>query len=62
MARPVGERVPMHQALALEILAAIDAGTYAVGDRLPPEEQLAATHGVARETMRKSLHHLEQLG
>ena len=52
----------MHQALALEILAAIDAGTYVVGDRLPPEAQLAAEHGVARETMRKSLHHLERLG
>jgi DNA-binding GntR family transcriptional regulator len=52
----------MHQVLASEILDAIGAGTYAVGDRLPPESELAAQHGVARETMRKSLHHLEQLG
>src|SRR5690349_19687992 len=52
----------MHQVLASEILDAIADGTYAVGDRLPPESELAAQHGVARETMRKSLHHLEQLG
>ena len=44
------------------MLHAIGDGTYAVGDRLPPEAELAAQHGVARETMRKSLHHLEQLG
>jgi DNA-binding GntR family transcriptional regulator len=52
----------MHQVLAAEILDAIRTGAYAVGDRLPPEAELAAQHGVARETMRKSLHHLEQLG
>jgi DNA-binding GntR family transcriptional regulator len=52
----------MHQALASEILDAIGDGTLAVGDRLPPEAELAAQHGVARETVRKSLHHLEQLG
>ncbi len=52
----------MHQVLASEILDAIGDGTYAVGDRLPTEAELAAQHGVARETMRKSLHHLEQLG
>jgi GntR family transcriptional regulator len=44
------------------MLDAIGDGTYAVGDRLPPEAELAAQHGVARETMRRSLHHLEQLG
>jgi DNA-binding GntR family transcriptional regulator len=44
------------------MLEAIGDGTYAVGDRLPPEAELAAQKGVARETMRKSLHHLEQLG
>jgi DNA-binding GntR family transcriptional regulator len=52
----------MHQMLAEEILEAIGSGTYAVGDRLLPEAELAAQHGVARETLRKSLHHLEQLG
>jgi GntR family transcriptional regulator len=52
----------MHQALASEILDAIGDGTLAVGDRLPPEAELAAQHGVARETVRKSLHHLQQLG
>lgn len=54
--------MPRHLELASEILAAIGDGTYSVGDRLPPESELAAQHGVARETMRKSLHHLEQLG
>ena len=62
MPRPVGTRVPMHQALASEILDAIGDGTLAVGDRLPPEAELAAQHGVARETVRRSLHHLQQLG
>ena len=62
MPRPVGTRVPMHQVLASEILDAIGDGTLAVGDRLPPEAELAAQHGVARETVRRSLHHLQQLG
>jgi len=53
---------PRHQLLAAALLAQIADGTYAVGDRLPTEEQLCATNAMARGTVRQSLERLEQLG
>jgi len=58
----VTARVPRHRALAEELLTAIADGTYPVGSRLPTEEELAATHGMARETVRRALSRLQQLG
>jgi GntR family transcriptional regulator len=58
----VTTRVPRHRALAEELLTAIGDGTYPVGSRLPTEEELATTHGMARETVRRALSRLQQLG
>jgi GntR family uxuAB operon transcriptional repressor len=40
---------------------AIETGTYANGDQLPAERQLAVTFGAARSTVRKVLDQLEQM-
>ncbi len=53
---------PRHQALAETLLARIADGTFPVGSRLPTEEQLCASHGMARETVRRALRRLEDLG
>jgi GntR family negative regulator for fad regulon and positive regulator of fabA len=37
-------------------------GTYTIGDRLPPERELAAQVGVTRPTLREALRRLEQEG
>src|SRR5712672_328162 len=55
-------RQPRHQAVAEELLARIADGTYAVGDRLPTEQELCATYGLARGTVRQALDRLLQLG
>lgn len=39
-----------------------DAGNYCVGDRIPTERDLALRFGVARNTVRKALGHLEVVG
>ncbi|MBX6387501.1 MAG: GntR family transcriptional regulator [Frankia sp.] len=53
---------PRHQVLTETLLAAIADGTYPVGSRFPTEEQLCATHGLARETVRRALRRIEDLG
>ncbi|KPM52089.1 hypothetical protein ACG83_31645 [Frankia sp. R43] len=54
--------VPRHRVLTEELLAGIADGRYPVGSRLPTEEQLCAAHGLARETVRRALRRLEELG
>jgi GntR family transcriptional regulator len=44
-----------YQQIANELRAAIRAGDYAPGDRLPGENDLMARHGVARMTARQAL-------
>ncbi|WP_261574104.1 GntR family transcriptional regulator [Frankia gtarii] len=51
-----------HEALAETLLGQLVDGTFPVGSRLPTEEQLCATHGLARETVRRALRRLEDLG
>jgi GntR family transcriptional regulator len=51
-----------HQHLAEDLLARIADGTFAVGDRLPTEEQLCAEYGLARGTVRQALGRLNDLG
>jgi GntR family transcriptional regulator len=46
---------PKYRQIANELRAAIRAGTYAPGDRLPGENDLMATHGIARMTARQAL-------
>lgn len=55
-------RASRHRALARELLTGIEDGTFPVGSRLPTEPELARTHGMARETVRKALTQLEALG
>ena len=45
-----------------ELEEAIAAGRLAPGDRLPPERELAAEHGVSRMTVRRALETLESRG
>jgi GntR family transcriptional regulator len=55
-------KTTQHQQLAEDLLAQIADGTFAVGDRLPTEEQLCADYGLARGTVRRALGRLDELG
>ncbi|MFD6434170.1 GntR family transcriptional regulator [Streptomyces venezuelae] len=46
---------PKYQRIADTLREAIEAGQYGPGDRLPGENDLMATHGVARMTARQAL-------
>jgi len=48
--------------IVAQIEQGIADGTLAPGDRLPPERELAATHGVSRMTVRQALQMLESRG
>jgi GntR family transcriptional regulator len=48
--------------IVAQIERAIAGGTLAPGDRLPPERELAAAHGVSRMTVRQALQTLESRG
>ena len=45
--------------LALRLGAQIESGALRAGDRLPTEQQLAATHGVSRTVVREAVHQLK---
>ena len=45
-----------------QIRRAIEAGTLADGDQLPPERELSDTYSASRSTVRKALDELEKLG
>jgi DNA-binding FadR family transcriptional regulator len=49
-------------AISAHLRQAIETGTYAEGDQLPPERQLATTFGAARSTVRRALEQLEKAG
>jgi GntR family transcriptional regulator len=55
-------KTTQHQQLAEDLLAQIADGTFAIGDRLPTEEQLCANYGLARGTVRRALGRLDELG
>jgi DNA-binding GntR family transcriptional regulator len=55
-------KTTQHQQLAEDLLAQIADGTFAIGDRLPTEEQLCADYGLARGTVRRALGRLDELG
>lgn len=55
-----GER--LYQKVARQLVDAIRDGTYAVGDRLPAERELAAAQGVSRPAVREAILALEVLG
>jgi DNA-binding GntR family transcriptional regulator len=53
---------PRYAVLAETLAAAIAAGVPGLGERLPTEAQLAATHGVSRATVREALRRLRAQG
>ncbi|MEV7378410.1 GntR family transcriptional regulator [Streptomyces lydicus] len=62
MATTGGDRQPKYQRIANTLREAIQAGEYEPGDRLPGENDLMATHGVARMTARQALGVLQNEG
>lgn len=55
-------RQPKYQRIAARLRAAIEAGEYGPGERLPGENDLMAEHGVARMTARQALGVLQTEG
>jgi GntR family transcriptional regulator len=54
--------LPAHARIEQWLMAAIDDGALVVGDKLPREEQLAASLGVSRMTLRQALASMDALG
>ena len=54
--------VPLHHQVYLDLRAALDAGEYDVGDRLPPERDLAGLYGCSLITVRRALDELSREG
>jgi GntR family transcriptional regulator len=50
--------VPLHHQVYLDLRSALDAGEWRVGDRLPPERELAARYGCSLITVRRALDEL----
>ncbi len=59
---PIAQREPAHQACEHALRRAILRGELAVGERLPPERELAAQFGVSRLTLRAALATLDAAG
>jgi GntR family transcriptional regulator len=47
--------IPLHHQVYLHLRAAIEAGDWSVGDRLPPERELAGLYGCSLITIRRAL-------
>jgi GntR family transcriptional regulator len=62
MANTDDDRRPKYQRIADSLREAIRSGEYGPGDRLPGENELMATHGVARMTARQALSVLRDEG
>ncbi len=60
--RPPAVAASGSAAIATQLRNAILEGTYAYGDRLPPERELAEHFGAARSTVREALRRLEDQG
>ena len=54
--------VPLHHQVYLDLRSALDAGEYAVGERLPPERDLARLYGCSLITVRRALDELSREG
>jgi GntR family transcriptional regulator, hexuronate regulon transcriptional repressor len=59
MTRHLGKRPRLYQEVAEKLSVSILSGNYRVGDRLPPERDLAAAHNVSRPTIREAIIALE---
>lgn len=47
--------IPLHHQVYLDLRAALDAGEWRVGDRLPPEREIADRYGCSLITVRRAL-------
>jgi len=56
------EKIKIYEAAVDQIKAQIENGTWAVGDRLPSERELAEQLGVGRPSIREALRVLEVMG
>lgn len=54
--------VPLHHQVYLDLRAALDSGEHKVGDRLPPERDLARLYGCSLITVRRALDELAREG
>ena len=54
--------VPLHHQVYLDLRAALEAGDWKPGDRLPPEVELAALYGCSLITVRRALDELRREG
>ncbi|MGA9657674.1 MAG: FadR/GntR family transcriptional regulator [Asticcacaulis sp.] len=52
----------LYRRVADQVIAAIEAGTYSIGDKLPAERDLAEAIGVSRPTIREAMIALEIMG
>jgi GntR family transcriptional regulator, hexuronate regulon transcriptional repressor len=57
--RPSQSRARLYQTVAEKLAGAIADGHYQIGDRLPPERELAASFEVSRPTIREAIIALE---
>lgn len=55
-------RQTLAQSVAAQLMAAVSAGEYRVGDKLPPERELMTTFGVGRNTVREAIQSLVARG
>lgn len=60
--RPLDRPAQVSQSISRQILAALRAGRYAVGSRLPSETELAQQFGVSRPSVREALAALQFAG
>jgi GntR family transcriptional regulator len=54
--------VPLHHQVYADLKASLDAGEFAVGERLPPERELARLYGCSLITIRRALDELSREG
>lgn len=55
-------RQTLSQSVAAQLMAAVAAGEYRVGDKLPPERELMESFGVGRNTVREAIQSLVARG
>src|SRR5438477_13108906 len=62
MLRPVVGRPRVAEEIVAQLRGLILRGSYAPGDKLPPERRLAEELGVNRASLREAIKSLEQMG
>jgi GntR family transcriptional repressor for pyruvate dehydrogenase complex len=62
MFEPIAQNLSLRDQIVQDILAKIEEGAISVGDRLPPERDLAISFNVSRTTVRDALRTLVGLG